>query len=310
MDEWRALTRIAARHDGVVSAEHLRSVGFVTAHDRHRLVASGRLVKVTASVWRIEGAPTTWEQQLRIGLLTLGPSACISHDAAGQRHTFDRTPRNRVEFTVPRSKRTQRPPFTVHTTRSLPKIDVVRIGGLRYTSATRTVIDLARARVDTDRLAAAIDSSVRTGASAPAVLQRRLADLRGPGRWGCRRIDELLAHAGGHSMLERYFLQLMDEGELPRPRTQVVFRQGDRTLARVDFLFEPYPIVVEVSGRLGHTTPADRARDAQRRNELQDLGFAVYEYTYAQVTQQPAWVIETMESRLRAVGWTGDRWIG
>ncbi len=174
-------------------------------------------------------------------------------------------------------------------------------------SATRTVIDLARARVSDDRLAAAIDSAVRSGSSSPAALQRRLAELRGPGRWGCRRIDELLLGSGGHTMLERLFLELMHEAGLPRPTPQVVFQDAaGGTIARVDFLFADWSIVVEVTGRLGHSTPTERARDAQRRNELQDIGLQVHEYTWEDVTRRPAYVRESMEARLRRVGWESD----
>jgi very-short-patch-repair endonuclease len=57
---------------------------------------------------------------------------------------------------------------------------------------------------------------------------------------------------------------------------------------------------VEVSGRKGHSSPAERARDAQRRNELQDLGFDVYEYTWEQVTQSPDQIVVQLRSRLAA----------
>ena len=60
----------------------------------------------------------------------------------------------------------------------------------------------------------------------------------------------------------------------------MIHRRGAETFARVDFLFEPFGVVVEVSGRLGHSSPAERARDAQRRNELQDAGRHVFEYTW------------------------------
>ena len=62
-------------------------------------------------------------------------------------------------------------------------------------------------------------------------------------------------------------------------------------------------IVVEVSGGLGHSTPAERARDAQRRNELQDIGVLVCEYTWEHVTRREGWVARTLEQRLRAAGW-------
>jgi hypothetical protein len=57
-------------------------------------------------------------------------------------------------------------------------------------------------------------------------------------------------------------------------------------------------MVIEVSGRLGHSNPADRERDAQRRNELQDLGYRVYEYTWGDLTRRPDFVIASLRRRL------------
>jgi len=72
-----------------------------------------------------------------------------------------------------------------------------------------------------------------------------------------------------------------------RPATQVVHRRGAQTFARVDFLFADHGAVVEVSGRLGHASDAERARDAQRRNELQAVGRRVFEFTTRQVFDRP-----------------------
>jgi very-short-patch-repair endonuclease len=93
-------------------------------------------------------------------------------------------------------------------------------------------------------------------------------------------------------------LRLVRENGLPRPKTQCRIPHGPRQVARVDFLYEDERLVIEVSGRLGHSTPSERAKDAQRRNELQDLGFAVYEYTWGDVTTRPRWVVETLRERL------------
>jgi very-short-patch-repair endonuclease len=71
----------------------------------------------------------------------------------------------------------------------------------------------------------------------------------------------------------------------------------------VDFLFVAWGIVVEVSGQLGHAAPPERTRDAQRRNELQDVGHLVYEYTWGDVTTRPAYVADTMRERLIRAGW-------
>lgn len=92
----------------------------------------------------------------------------------------------------------------------------------------------------------------------------------------------------------------MRRGALPCSLNEVVHRRDGRHVARVDFLFAEHGIVVEVTGRLGHSSPTDRARDAQRRNELLDLGLRVYEYTWAQVTERAAEVINQMRQRLAA----------
>ncbi len=114
-------------------------------------------------------------------------------------------------------------------------------------------------------------------------------------------IERILPDSGGHSPLERSFLRIVREANLPRPTTQAVQRSAaGRHIARVDFLFEDHRLVVEVTGRLGHVSDSERARDAQRRNELQDLGFAVIEYTSTQVWQQTEWVRTDLIRRLRA----------
>jgi very-short-patch-repair endonuclease len=299
--EDRLITNItirAANQHGLVALVQLRQLG-VSRRQLQTLLDRKWLHLMAPRVYGISGVPASVERRLMLGLLSLGSAAVVSHEAAARLHGFDRCLPDAVEFTVLRAQRHARLPFVVHSARELPAIDRLRIAGFPCTSATRTIIDLARARIPTVRLEAAIDSAVRSQASSPIVLERRLADLRGPGRWGAPKLDELLLDAGGHTLLERRFLQLMRTAGLPRPRTQVVHRRGGRTFARVDFIFEEQSVVVEVSGRKGHASDAERARDAQRRNELQDVGRKVYEYTYHQVTKEPDYVIRTMRERLR-----------
>jgi hypothetical protein len=65
-------------------------------------------------------------------------------------------------------------------------------------------------------------------------------------------------------------------------------------------------VVIEVSGRLGHSNPTDRERDAQRRNELQDLGYRVYEYTWGDLSCRPDYVVATLRQRVQV----GDSELG
>jgi very-short-patch-repair endonuclease len=288
---------LAAQH-GSVSVAQLRALR-LSRHTVARWTSEHRLERCAPGVLRLVGSPITWEQRLMSGLLALGRSAAVSHRAAARLHGLDRSTTDEVEFLVKRGQRNSRLADRVHSSGLIGRRDVVTVDGFRVTSATRTIIDLANIDVETDRLRAAIDSAVRLQLSSPEVIRRRLAEVRRRGRAGVRMLDELLVDAGGHTMLERDFLRLMREAGLPRPRTQVIFRDGQRTAARVDFLFPEFMLVVEVSGRLGHSSPAERARDAQRRNELQDIGLRVYEFTWEQVTKRPGWVQEQMRRLLR-----------
>ena len=295
MDE--NLARIAATQEGLLSRAQLDNSG-IAAGQWRGYVRRGWLHQVAPRVYSVAGVPDTKRYQLRLGLLSLGDESWVSYEASACLHGLDRSDPDAVEFTIERNGRRPVLAHQVHTTASVAPLDRVTVDGFRTLSATRTVIDLAHAQHGVRRVEAAIDSAVRLGLSSPLVIATRLETLRGSGRWGCRLIDFLLVDSGGHSMLERRFLQLVREAGLPRPVTQAIHRKGKRHIARVDFLFEEAGVVVEVSGRLGHTTPTERARDAQRRNELQDIGRQVFEYTWEDVTQHAQMVKRTLRERL------------
>ena len=281
-------------------------LGTLSRHERflfpaRNAIAAGILLEVEAAVYVVAGSADTWHRKLQVGLLALGPDAWVSHEAAAELHELEGTPDEKVvAFTALRGRRGVRlRNGTVHTTTQCGPHDIITIDGFRCASATRTVLDLAAAGASEHRLSQAIDSAIRLRKSAVVVLERRLATLRGSGRAGVRLLDRLLLDSGGESVLERKFLKLVREHGLPRPKTQCRVAPGPRQVARVDFLYEDERLVVEVSGWRGHSTPSERAKDAQRRNELQDLGFAVYEYTWGDITTRPRWVVDTLRERLQ-----------
>jgi very-short-patch-repair endonuclease len=296
-----AITDLAADQDGLITIEQLRTHG-VSPWTQRRLVADGWMFRLAPRVYALRGSPDSHRRRLRCGLLCLGERSWVSFEAAAALHGLDRSRPHAVEFTIDRRRRPPLLPFTVHTTTRLDPIDHVVVDGLRTMSATRTVFDLALARAHPHRIEAAIDSAVRRQLSSPEVLTRRLSALRGSGRWGCRLVEDMITDSGGHTHLERRFLELVRRAGLPTPRKQVVFRVDGRHVARVDFLFDEYGVVVEVSGQKGHASPAERARDAQRRNELQDLGLRVFEYTFDDVTKRSEMVRRTLLARLTPAG--------
>jgi hypothetical protein len=153
-------------------------------------------------------------------------------------------------------------------------------------------------RVPAAQLHDAVDSSARLGWSSDAFLRRRLAAARGRGVRGVRAVDLALGDAGGHSHLERRFLVLVRRAGLPRPQTQVTYRAGTRVIARVDVLFDPLPVVVEVAGHGTHATRRQRQRDAQRQAELAAMGYLVLTFTYEDVFDRPEYVLATLRRAL------------
>ena len=121
---------------------------------------------------------------------------------------------------------------------------------------------------------------------------------------GVRRLDGLLVDTGGTNRLERRFLALCRRAGLPRPACQVIHRRGGQTVARVDFDFDPSPLVVEVEGQVAHATPRQRQRDAERRRDLHRMGRLVYTFTFDDVYQRPRTVATEIRAALTASLWS------
>lgn len=299
-DAQATLARLAAQQHGVFGARQLAELG-VTAQQVGGLVERGSVHRLDPQVYRMAGVPRTWLGDLSASLQGLGPDAVVSHRAAAKLHGFDRFGWDELEFTV---KRRRRGAFfldaTIHTSLVLPESDIVIVDGLRTTHAIRTVIDLAALRIRDVRLEAAVDSTVRLRLASLDDIARRLQQLRGKGRRGVRRLDRVLVTSGGHTFLERAFLKLVHEAGLPRPVPQVEHHRDGVHIARVDFLFPDHGVVVEVSGGRGHSSAADRAKDARRRNELQHLGRIVLEFTYEDLMNRRPYVLQTLRTALHS----------
>lgn len=293
------VTKLAERQHGLVRLDQFDPAD----HRRLRhLAARGIVERLATGVYRVSGSPATWAQAVQAGVWALGKDAVVSHASAARLYGLDRFEDDpSVELTVPRGQRERgftALPLTVHSTTSRLKSDLRHVNGWPVTSPERTIVDLARAGVATSSLEAAIDSSIRLRLTTLEHIIARAGAIQGPARRGVARLDQLILASGGHTLLERRFLQLLRSARHPMPVPQVVHRRQGRHIARVDFLFPEQRIVVEVSGGRGHSSASDRAKDARRRNELQQMGRTVLEFTYEDVTDRGPYVLQT----LRAAG--------
>ena len=136
----------------------------------------------------------------------------MSYEAAATLHGLDRSTPDAVEFTVDRNRRNYDLPFTVHTT-TMTEADRLRRG--RRIPGDVGHADDHRPRPRPSPPAPDRGGHRQRGAARLCRRRRcspkRLETLRGSGRWGCRLIEDLIVDSGGHTMLERRFLQLVRE---------------------------------------------------------------------------------------------------
>jgi hypothetical protein len=254
----------------------------------------GVWVPAAERVFRHRATPWSWELRVRAAARSLGRDAALFGTTAARWWGLDGFNADEVELVVPRIRRSLDPSVRLHTTRRWETADLLSSNGVRLTSATRTIIDLAGTRAATDLIEKAIDSAIRLKLTTIVRLTRRMSDLAA-GRPGIALLREVLLDSGGESFLERRFLRLVRCTHLPRPTCQVVYAPGGRVM-RVDFEFSDTGVIVEVSGRFGHTSDRDRQIDARRRNALQQMGKSVLEFTTIDVLSSRDYVIATLKT--------------
>ena len=100
--------------------------------------------------------------------------------------------------------------------------------------------------------------------TAVQVLVDRLADSRRRGRSGVRSMDRPLVDSEVSRCSSGRSSGSVREACLPRPITQRRIKRDGKHVARVDFLYADERVIVEVTGRLGHSMPTDRGRTQVR----------------------------------------------
>ena len=81
MDRWPEIADLLAAQHGVVSTAQLKQHE-LSPRTLGRWTRERRLEKCAPGVLRLVGAPVTWQQRLKRGLLSLGASAAVSHAAS------------------------------------------------------------------------------------------------------------------------------------------------------------------------------------------------------------------------------------
>jgi very-short-patch-repair endonuclease len=187
-----------------------------------------------------------------------------------------------------------RPGLRVHRVRNLARRDVGRRHGLPVTAPARTLIDLA-AEVHS----AALEQALAEARVHKIVTDRALehAMERVTGRRGVGALRALLAAesepAFTRRQLERRFLQLVRDAQLPAPLVNVRLQGFE-----VDFFWPGQRLVVETDGRRFHSHARAFERDRRRDQVLLAAGYRVMRVTWRQLMSEPMAVIARLAMAL------------
>jgi hypothetical protein len=296
------LAGLAIDQHGNFTTRQASQAGF-TRKQLRRHTASGALAVAGARVLRSPFVEHTPLAELAALLLDLGSGAVASGVTALAVHDFEgfrlQPP---FHITLERGRYVERPPHHIHTTIELPAGDRTLVHGIPVLTADRAVIDASK-QLTRRRLTTAYDVGLRDRKYTEDMIHERIVQLRGRGRHGIPKLIDVIegceATRGGHSWLERRFLQICADHGLPRPETQRVLASSRGKLVRVDFRFPATMVVGEVLGYRYHR--GDRAqfsRDVERMNALVRQGYQPLQFTYDHVTLDGTWVVSELRTAL------------
>lgn len=278
-----AVVMRAEAQDGLITRPQALRLGMAHAGiQRH--VAQGRWAVAGRGVYRIGGAPQSYEQSVRAATLSCpGSVACLRSAALLYRLPIDTF--EEVEIAPARRTRARRGDgLIIWQVSGLDFVDRSRLKGIPATSISRTVLDLP-AVVDPKVAAKILDHVLARRLATPEYLSGRLqaSGARGAGReivarliaerqgrrhhpdsWYQARLAEIVRGLGLEGWAEEY---------------EVVLPDGTRR--RIDLAFFLIRLALEVVSYLHRSQPVDFSADQVRNNQLTTSGWwMLYLTTY------------------------------
>ncbi len=266
------VARVAARQHGVVMTRQLLAAGLSRDAILWR-VRTGRLHPVHRGVYAVGHAGLTDRGRWKAATLALGPRAVLSHRSAAELWELlspnGAAPHVSLAYPASPAKRAN---INIHRSRTLAPTRTTSRFNIPVTMPARTLADLART---------ATDATVRRAT--------RAAEKRG------LPLDPGYVSDKTESDLERDFLAICRRFAVPEPETQVPIGRY-----RVDFLWQPQRLVIEVDGYIYHRGRQAMRDDNDRDLELELLGFRVVRIEDSRIASDPSGVATAVLGLLRA----------
>lgn len=287
----RILDRLATREHGVVTRRALLDAG-VTEDQVDDRIEKGLLIVEFRGVYRVGHRAPSLEARYMAAVRACGDGAVLFRRAGGHLFGLLRGGAPALEVLAPTERRIEG--VTTKRSRRIEPRDVTRYKQIPVTTVPRTLVDLAAVLSLEDLARACHEAGVRydtTPRDVDRVLARR---PRSPGAANLMRVLYGDAHVT-LSALERAFLRILRDAGLPLPVTNKV--AGGR---RVDCRWPDHHLTVELNGYRYHRSRHAWEQDHQRRREAHARGDEFRTYTYADVFEDPSFMLAELGGLLQA----------
>jgi hypothetical protein len=268
---------LAATQHGLLTYHQALQAGLSPAAVRTR-ADTGRWARVGRGVYRIGGAPLTWQQRVMAAHLGAPADNVSSHLTAGALAGLDLSPPPLPHLTVERGRSLRWPGAVIHSAR-LPPAEVTVFQGVPATTVARTLIDCA-ALLGPNRLQKLVDEALHKRLVDPAQISAGW-DLarRAPGRAGEVRLRSALEPWTGPirpgSPAEVRLRRQVVAWGLPEPELQIpVHDRRGRVLGLVDVGWSPVQIGIEYDSEEFHG-PTRWRHDEERHQAIERQGWVL-----------------------------------
>ncbi len=254
------------------------------------------------TVLRHRAAPHTPAQRVAGYVMTVAEEAILSHESAGAwwglRGCRLEDP---VQVTTAIRRHRHLDGLELRTVRSLDERWVTRHDGVRVARPELVAMQLM-GTMQYERAERFVDQLWSMKLLSGRSLAMMLADLSASGRNGIANLRRFyLARGDGYtppdSMLEARVERILARAGIA-VRRQVDLGDGHWS-ARVDFLHEHLPVVVEVQSELHHSSLTDTEHDRRRLAQLEADGFAGVAVTDREVWANPLSVVSRVRKGIR-----------
>jgi hypothetical protein len=287
--------QLASRQYGAISRRQARAAGLTPDQIGGQLVARRWLVAVRG-VYRVAGAPVTWQQCTMVACLA-GPKGTVaSHLTAAALFGLARPPKV-PHVTVPARSSGRFQGAAVHKA-DLGRLDVCTVGPIPSTRLARTLVDCA-ALVSFEPLCNLVDPALCRELADTAGLREAAARAsRSPGRKGLPVLEEVLAvwtpgPLPGSPAEMRLVRRLVAWG-FPVPERQItVVDEHGVFLGRVDLGWPGRRLAVEYDGGEWHT-PRQWASDEAREYAIEQLRWRIERVDRFDLRRSSSWLREVL----------------